>query len=537
MKNRLEIAIFWTVILLLLLCTRIPSMARYLSIDNVNLALSIEEFNPAKHQPQPPGYPLFVLLAHVVICFFHNVEKTFTAISILVTAISLWVAFYLGSRMFSQWAGLAGLLLLLVNPVMWHAGVEGPLRPNLALFSLLTAYCCWRCWNGEKRFALWGAVALGVGSGFRPDLIAFLFPLWLVSSWVGTRSWRTVVLSAAALAAIVATWTSAVIIAMGGLHNFRSVMLAYAGEWSQSSSAGPGASAMNWLLQKNRLFIWNALGVITWIWAVPIAFLNRNRPHLNRSHILFLSVWIVPGIMLQAVTHFANPGHTLVSVSALCLVGGYVISVVVTRELVLASALILNTLLFLDNFPMPSPETSPGTKPSLVDLIAVGTYESSVGWIKRMDEITDTALAEIKAFTPADRPSIIMTTESYVDQWFMNWRIGRYYLRNRDIWVIDSGKAGRRFGHIRLRPPGRARPAQPVTVVSYYQDRPPFRIPVFRAGRILWLLEPNSRVLKELAGAVKLTGAKYVSYVDITRDSPSFTVDGFEIVPSDDGSK
>jgi 4-amino-4-deoxy-L-arabinose transferase-like glycosyltransferase len=228
--------------------------------------------------------------------------------------------------MFSPWAGFAGMLLLLVNPVMWHAGVEGPLRPNLALFSLLTAYCCWRCWNGEKRFALWGAVALGIGGGFRPDLIAFLFPLWLVSSWVGTRSWRTVVLSAGVLVAIVAAWTSAVMIAMGGFHTFRSIMLTYAADWAQFSSARPGASVQDWLLQKSRLFIWNALGIVTWIWAAPIALLNRNRPHLSRSHILFLTLWIVPGVLLQAMTHFANPGHTLFSVSALCLIGGYMIS-------------------------------------------------------------------------------------------------------------------------------------------------------------------------------------------------------------------
>jgi hypothetical protein len=514
--DRLEIAVFWIVILLLLVCTRIPSRAVSLSIDNVNLAFSLEKFDPRIHQPQPPGYPLFVLFARLAMYFLHRVGRAFFFISFLASALSLWVAFHLGRRMFSQWAGFAGMLLLLVNPVMWHAGIEGPLRPNLALFSLLTAYCCWRCWNGEKRFAFWGAVALGVGGGFRPDLLAFLVPLWLVSAWVGTRSWRIVLAAAAVLSAIVGAWTSAIIIAMGGFHTFRSVMLTYAGDWSSFSSAPAASSMADWFQQKNRLFIWNALGIITWVWAVPISLLNRNRPPLRRYHILFFVIWIVPGVLLQAVTHFGNPGHTLFSVSPLCLVGGYVISIVLTRELILASAVILNTLLFLGNFSIPPAETGLNT-------IFQGIYESSAGWVKRMDQVTNDSLEEIKAFTPAGRPSTIITTDSFSKQWFMNWRIGRYYLPDRDIWVIDNGGAGRRLRHIRR------------TTILEARSSPPFKIPLFREGRILWLLEPNSRILKEVAGTVSLTSAKYVSYTDITRDSPSFSIDGFDVVPSNDG--
>ena len=39
-------------------------------------------------------------------------------------------------------------------------------------------------------------------------------------------------------------------------------------------------------------------------------------------------------------------------------------------------------------------------------------------------------------------------------------------------------------------------------------------------------------LLKELAKIVSLQGGKYVSYIDITLDSPAITVDGFEFVPS-----
>src|SRR6266487_6457191 len=211
MEAREDQKVFWIVVLVLLLLTRIPAVATYLSIDNVNVAFSLERFDPRVHQPQPPGYSFFVGFAHIVNLPFRDPGRTFTFISVLVSGLSLIMAFQLGKRMFSRWTGIAGAFLLVVNPVFWHSGLDGPLRPNLALFSLLTAYCCWRCWNGEKQFAIWGALALGVGSGFRPDLIAFLLPLWLISTWLGTKSFRTIVAAGAVLASVVLVWTGAMV--------------------------------------------------------------------------------------------------------------------------------------------------------------------------------------------------------------------------------------------------------------------------------------------------------------------------------------
>src|SRR5215831_12191839 len=292
---------FWIAVFALLLLSRIPAMATYLSIDNVNLALSLERFDPRVHQPQPPGYPFFVLLGRIVNLFFHNAERTFVVISLLVSALCLPVAFVLGKRMFSQWAGAAAVLLLVVNPVFWHSSLDGPLRPHLALFSLLTAYCCWRCWNGEKRFAFWGAVALGVGSGFRPDLIAFLFPLWLISSWTGTKSWRAVLCAGIVLVAIVLVWVGALIYAMGGFRTFTKIMLDYAVKQSSPGSVVLGSSLLAWLRQINRLVIWNGLAIITWIWALPFYFLKRDRLPLRSPQGVFFFIWVVPGLIIQAL--------------------------------------------------------------------------------------------------------------------------------------------------------------------------------------------------------------------------------------------
>lgn len=497
-------------------------MASYLSIDNVNLALSLEKFDPRIHQPQPPGYPLFVVSGRILNFFVHNAERSFAVISIMVCALCLPAAFALGKRMFSSWAGAAAVLLLLVNPVFWHSSLDGPLRPYLALFSLLTAYCCWRCWNGEKRFAIWSAVALGIGSGFRPDLGVFLFPLWAISSWVGTKSWKTLLQAAAVLAAIAAAWAGALVVAMGGFHSFITVMLGYTIDQSRPESIVFGSSILSWLKQLNRLVIWNGLGIMTWIWALPFYFRNRDRFALDSPQAAFFFAWLVPGWIVQALIHVAAPGHTLASVAGLCVLGGYVLSLAGGRDVLLSGALILNVMLFLDFFPLPAAASSARKQvPSARNALLFGTYETSIGMVRDLDEVAKVTLNEIREFTPVDRPSIVITTDANGEQWFLHWQIVRYYLPDRDLWVLYNGATKKRAERIRR-----------DLVLENREEGTPVIVPVFREGRILWLIEPQSAIYRQLASTQNLNGGRYVFYTDITGDSPSIRIDDFEVVPA-----
>ena len=45
-------------------CAFLPSTLE--DIDSLNFALGLADFDPAKHQPHPPGYPIFIALAKAV---------------------------------------------------------------------------------------------------------------------------------------------------------------------------------------------------------------------------------------------------------------------------------------------------------------------------------------------------------------------------------------------------------------------------------------------------------------------------------------
>src|SRR5206468_12498971 len=100
-----------------------------------------------------------------------------------------------------------------------------------------------------------------------------------------------------------------------------------------------------------------------------------------------------------------------------------------------------------------------------------GTYESSIGMVRDLDAITRISLNEIAEFTPNDRPTIIISTNSYVDQFFMNWRIGRYYLPNRDFWILYNDTKKKRAERIRRSASLELRETGPVSVTVFLEDR------------------------------------------------------------------
>jgi hypothetical protein len=509
--------------------TQVVAAARFLTIDNVNLAFALEYFDPLNHQPQPPGYPLFVLFARVARYFFPSVEQTFLFITLLATGLCLPLIAALGRRMFSEWSGKAAVLLLLVNPVFWQTGATSPLRPFLALFSLLTAYCAWRCWHGETRYALWGAVSVGVGAGFRPELLPFLFPLWFVSACVGTRSVKTVAAGAALLGAVVGVWTAGLVMAVGGVQELAKLLGDYIVLQSRAQSVLMGATLRGWLRQIGRVASWNGTAVFWWVWALPLMFV-RGRRLMEGSTALFLAIWIVPGLFMQVLVHGDNPGHTLFSVPALCLLGAHVVGTAgkrlasdldsfQSREAWFAGALVLNVMLFLNFFPMPKAQASGGGRPSALHTVAFAVNEASLGATRAMDDIAFATLDELRKFTPAGRPSIIVSNDLAKKNWFLNWRILRYYEPSREIWSVADEASPRTALRVKRYGSLESATGEPV----------PISVP--KGGRIFWIVEPQGTFDDELRENVSVFGGRYVVYSDLPDDAVPFKVAGFEFRP------
>jgi 4-amino-4-deoxy-L-arabinose transferase-like glycosyltransferase len=529
-----ELKLFWALIVFFFLVTRILPLPEYFSIDNVNLALALERFDPRVHQPQPPGYPFFVAFSKLVNAFVADARTTFAIVSFIVCGLCLPLIFALAYRMFSPWVAKAATLLFVVNPVFWYGGLNGALRPNLALFSLLAAYCAWRAWQGEQRFVAWGALAIGIGSGFRPGILVYMFPLWLTSAWLGTRSLRALVTGMLLLTAGVLAWFSMLVVAIGGLGPLWNLMSGYAVEQSQGESVLFGATIVAWMNQVNRLFIWNGISLLGAAWAIPWFLRSKGRLDFRSPQATFMAVWLLPGLTFQALTHVAAPGHTLFSTPGLCIIAAYVLWIAIPglvgqssllrqgRDTALYGAALLNVLLFANVLPVPtSPST--GSLTQVRNAIAYGIFETSLGHLRWYDLITQESLKHIQTYTPKnqDEPAILISSDVHSKTWFMNWRIARYYLPNRDIWVIAD----------QMEPPM----AQLVRREKVIETRTgqTVQIPIPCKGRILWLIENGGPVYTDLSRIWELDGSPFVvvTATQVGSKCPGFRVKNFEFVP------
>jgi hypothetical protein len=310
--------------------------------------------------------------------------------------------------------------------------------------------------------------------------------------------------------------------AVGGVGELMRLNTQYLVDQSQPGSVVLGASISGWFRQFNRLVIWNGLAIIGWIWAVPFFLFSSRRLSVFGPQTAFMIVWLAPGLMAQALIHVAEPGHTLFSIPALCLIGAYVLWAACERwqlsDVAMAAALIINVMLFLNFIPLPPAEaaSSGSLWQSTKNAAIFGTFESSIGEVRFEDESVRVSLRELREFTDrAGRPTIVVCEDVVPKDWFMVWPIARYYLP-QDIWVLSSRSAAGTAKLIRRERLLSDRTGSPVT------------IPIPKGARIIWLMEREGQLHRALGQAVKLNGGQKVFYTDLDPDAGSFRALNFE---------
>lgn len=142
-------------------------------------------------QPQPPGYPLFVLEMRVLHWLhFRRAESILLVLALAGSIATLGLPLHAGRRIFGGLCGFLAACLLVFHPVFWHSGITSALRVQLAATSLLVAAACWPAWIGDGPWVPRSAVLLGICAGIRPEIGIVLFPLWAACALRAAISWR-----------------------------------------------------------------------------------------------------------------------------------------------------------------------------------------------------------------------------------------------------------------------------------------------------------------------------------------------------------
>lgn len=319
---------FWlSIVFLLLTVSRWMLAPRFLYyFDSINFALSMDHFDPWHHQPQPPGYPLFVGALRVVGLAFRDPQHVLVATGLLIAFAALLLSRRLSAEMFAPRAGVLTAALLLFNPPFWLSGVTNQVRLCLAMCSAGVALLAWRALQRrESGVWLWLAfAALGLAAGFRPADCALLVPLLL---WVWFSTGASVSRLAIGIGCMIAAalpWMAVTAWAVGGVPRWIFLMWTYGRDQFRGTSLLFGAEAAPALDMALKAVVWTGIGLIAWIWAIPFLRSRQNEPG-DRSRTLFLVAWILPPFVFSMLIHIGDPDQALTTIVGLCVVGGAVL--------------------------------------------------------------------------------------------------------------------------------------------------------------------------------------------------------------------
>jgi len=205
-------------------------------LDSVNFALGVETFDISRHQPHPPGYPVYIAAAKISTAVVQTVFPDWPrdrraavglAIwSVIAAVAAVWVMCALWMSIgLTPTQSLLAAVLATVSPLFWLTSS----RPLTDMPGFVMAMAVQAVLFGGLRLVRedpdhlprlwwWAAVGAGLTIGVRTQTMWLTGPLlfWCVGELIGTGRYRDAAKLIAASAAGVLVWMVPMLIAAGG---------------------------------------------------------------------------------------------------------------------------------------------------------------------------------------------------------------------------------------------------------------------------------------------------------------------------------
>jgi len=209
--------------------------------DEALLACGVIDFDPARHMPLPPGFPLWIAIGKAVrIAGVANPLRALQLAGVVLSVAAVWALVGLWDRAAGRPVALAGAALAAFVPGVWfHAGRAFSETPSAAL--AVVGFALWlRC--GREGFVP-GVAAMTCAALIRPPLAPFFVLAVVVASWWVRREPRLLAAGAAAGAALLAIVAVPAALAAGGWRLLAEVSAVHAGEHFATLGTEPWAIA------------------------------------------------------------------------------------------------------------------------------------------------------------------------------------------------------------------------------------------------------------------------------------------------------
>ena len=242
-------------------------------IDSVNFALGVRDFDVARHQPHPPGYPVFIGIGKLSTAVTTALgvsgapSKALAIPGLIAGAVAVPLLFGLFRRLGGDdTVGWSAAALTLCSPLFWFTASR-PLSDvtglALALASqlLLVRTCLRETPSSGRRHLLAGAALCGLAAGVRVQTAMLTAPLLLAAlAWprTGLSAGTRLIAVGAAFAGVV-TWAAPLLAASGGLGGYLSALGSQAGE-------DFSGVVMLWTVREARVAVDAVLNTFVWPW-------------------------------------------------------------------------------------------------------------------------------------------------------------------------------------------------------------------------------------------------------------------------------
>lgn len=238
------------------LAAHLPSLAPSLEdIDSINFALGLHDYDPAKHQPHPPGYPVYIAAGRAVLAVVRMVAPamersradalTLALVSAVAGALAIVAAMALFRRMASVRSStegprvdgeagrvsLSATLLLAAAPLFWMTSLR-PLSDVPGLAAILAAQALLLRGSSDPRALVAASLVTGLAIGIRSQSAWLTLPLMVWAFWRARTfgGGRVVAPPMAALVAGVLVWLVPVLVLTHGISGYLAALGSQAGE-------------------------------------------------------------------------------------------------------------------------------------------------------------------------------------------------------------------------------------------------------------------------------------------------------------------
>jgi len=303
------------------------------NFDAVNYALALGHFDMSLHQPQPPGYPLYILLGRAFNLIFHDHLAALVWLSAVSSGLGVVAIYLVGREMFSRRVGIVAALLLATSTVFWFQGEMAlPYTTDLCA-SAIVGWLCHRLTTSSGHTTVWvGALAVGLAGALRLQTIVFLLPLFLYA--LRNRSWKVIGGAVATAGIVFSAFFLPAIMASGGPAAFVRSMRIIVPIFRSTETLIRSTRWSRFMRNANTILRYTvlALGELVLPFALAGYLIRSHRMRFWRdSRLLFLIVWVLPTWVVYFLIWPGNLGTILVCMPPLFLLAAVGLDWVMAR--------------------------------------------------------------------------------------------------------------------------------------------------------------------------------------------------------------